>query len=140
MITTTLLVDPRRPSKFAPGEDQYVLQQPSLRQILDQGGQRHVEFRAIGSHHVKVVCRCAVIGAVRIPATVGQGHAADSRLDQTAGQQQMFVDRGGPIVHILPGSPVAIPRADARVFLGEIECVDEFVGGQDLESGLLKCG
>ena len=61
VVAAQVAVDPRRPAELRHGDDQHVVEHPSLGQVLDHGGERLIELR----HQVD---RAVEIVAVRVPA------------------------------------------------------------------------
>ena len=76
---------------------------------------------------------------VTVPSTVGQCDTANTDFDKSPRHQNQFVVRGGTIVLELERFTVAVSRADRRVFLGDVQSVHQFAGGQDVK-GLRRVG
>ncbi len=129
MVAARAAVDARRAAEFAPGDHRHVVEHAAHVQVFDQGAQALVELGAVVADQAEVV-------AVSVPAAVGERHAADARLDQPARDQQMLVDRRRTVVLELVGLAVAVAVAKPRVFLAQVECVDQPARGQDVEGEL----
>ena len=78
----------------------------------------------------------AEIVAVSVPPAIRKRHAADAGLDQPPGDQQVFVDRRRAVILKLVRLAGAVAVAQPRVFLAQVEGLDQPAGGQDVEGQL----
>ena len=126
VVAAGVLVDPRRPAELAPGDDGRVLEHVVGVEVFDQGAHALVELGAVVADEGEVL-------TVAVPAAITQGHNPRTGLDEAPGDQQLVVDRRGPVVLELIGLAVAVTLPDPRVFLAQVEGVDELAGGEDVE-------
>ena len=126
VVAAGVVVDLRRPAELAPGDDDGVVEHAADLQVLDQGREALVELPAVVADEVEVL-------AVAVPAAVAQGHAADAGLDQPAGHQELIVAGRGAVVLVLVRLAVAVLVAEPRVFLREVQRVDQLARREHVE-------
>ena len=127
MVSSSFFVDLGRATELAPNNDGNVIEHAMFFQILDESRHALIEFGTVVAHQTEII-------AVTVPATEGQRHRTDTRLDQSAGNQQVIV-AGGSGVHLeLVRLAVAVPLANPGVFLAQVQSIDEFARRKDIES------
>lgn len=131
VIATCTIVDFRCAAELAPDDDGDIIEHPSNAEVIDQGAEALIEFRTVVAHQVKVL-------AVRIPSAVAEAHHAHASFDQTASDQQMIVAGWGTVVLIFVGFAIAVAFDDLRVFLAQVEGIEQFAAGQHVEGPLFE--
>src|SRR5580765_8485376 len=84
VVATGIFVDGGGTAKFAPDDDRNVLVEAALVEVFDQGAEALVEKRQISAGVLEIV-------SMIIPETVGDGYRARAGFDETAGNEELFV-------------------------------------------------
>ena len=103
----------------------HVAIQSALVDILDQRRDALIKQR-------QMLLQPAEIIAVRIPETVGHGHAAGSRFDQPPGHQQLIVPHRAAVAQVL-GRTAAVAIAHGLILFFDVHGVDQLAAGEHIE-------
>ena len=128
VVAAGVLVDLGRAAELAPDDHRDVLVQAAEMQVFDQRREGHVELgntRPAGSE----------VLAVRVPAAEGNRDHPHAGLDQPPGHQEM-IHAAGRAVGFVSHIADAIPLAEARVFLGQVERIEYPSRRKNLEGPL----
>src|SRR5262245_35573606 len=131
MIAAGVLVDRRCAAELAPNDYGNVLVEAALVQILDERADPLVEQRQVLPKRAEVI-------PVMVPSAKRQRHAASTRFDETPGNQHVFHELRAAVVAIL-WIAGTVTRADLRIFLFEIERVQELARGENTKGLFVEC-
>ena len=126
MVTPSLIVNLRGPSKLPPDDNADILVKPSLVEIFDQGAHALVE-------HGHVLAASFEISSVPVPAAESQGHASGSGLNESPGHQELFHETR-PAIGDIPRNPLPVALTNPGVLLLDVKSPGQLAGGQDAES------
>ena len=88
MITTSLRIDSRSPSKFPPDDDRHIMIQTTFMQVIEQGLDTTVKVREMISRIFKIR---SVRLSVPIPATIIHRYCSHARFNQSSSSDQVVV-------------------------------------------------
>ena len=131
MVATGAGIDSRSSAKLAPHCNSCVVQHSAVVEILNQRGDALVELAAMITDKIKVL-------AMTVPATVRHRDRSNASFDKTPSHQHVTVHGRSTVVLILVRLAVAVLRDKSRVFLADVQSVEQFVGSQNSEGRLVK--
>src|SRR5262249_20975967 len=123
------LADLRRSAELSPNEHGHIAIQAARVYVFHQRGNALIEERQARTKTLEIL-------VVRIPETIGHGHAARSRFHQTPGDEELVVPLRSA-VPLRPRRASAIAIAYLDRLLLDIHGFDQLAGSQYIESALL---